>query len=73
MSLDDHLAHFIALLAPPYRDAWRAYVWDRAQQLATEPGLGNLPQMLTEAIRPKASSSSAASGTHAGSSKTGAL
>ena len=60
MTLDQHLAHLIALLAPPYREAWRAYVWQRALELSEQPGLGNLPQMLTEAMSPRATSTTSA-------------
>ena len=56
MDLNAHLAHLVALLAPPHREAWKAYVWQRALELSEQPGLGNLPQMLTEAMRNKATS-----------------
>ena len=56
MSLDQHLAHLIALLAPPYREAWREYVWHRAQELAKEPEFASLPRLLTAAMRFRADS-----------------
>ena len=52
MTLDDHLEHLVALLAPPYREAWREYVWQRAKDLSMEPGLAELPRLLTRAMRP---------------------
>ena len=55
MTIEQHLAHLIALLAPPYREAWRAYAWDRAQKLASEqPELAELPRLLTDVMRAKA-------------------
>ena len=50
MTIEQHLAHLIALLAPPYREAWRAYVWQRAKELSKQPELADLPRLLKEAM-----------------------
>lgn len=51
MNLDQHLAHLLWLLSPPFSDAWKAYAWARAKELAADPKLASLPQMLTDAVR----------------------
>ena len=48
------LAHLVWLMADPYRQAWAPYCWAKALELSEQPGLGNLPQMLTEVMRNKA-------------------
>ena len=55
-ALETHLAHLIALLAPPHRESWRAYVWDRALTLAKDPEYSALPDMLKAAMGVKSES-----------------
>jgi hypothetical protein len=51
MTLDEHLAHLVALMAEPYHEGWRHQVWHRAKELAAkEPELADLPRLLTEAM-----------------------
>jgi hypothetical protein len=51
MTLDQHLAHLVALMAEPYHEAWKHQVWHRAKELAAkEPELADLPRLLTEAM-----------------------
>ena len=44
------LAHYVTLAKEP---GWKAYVWDRVQQMAAEePDLwGDMPKLLTQAMR----------------------
>jgi hypothetical protein len=51
MTLDEHLAHLVALMEPTYHEGWRLYAWARAKELAAkEPELADLPRLLTEAM-----------------------
>lgn len=33
-SIETELAHLVSLMAPPYRENWKAYCWAKAQILA---------------------------------------
>ena len=70
-ALQTELAHLVALMAPPYRESWKAYCWAKANVLAeSNPSdYASLPQLLKEAMQPKSSDSGAA-GTLAGKSST---
>lgn len=48
--LDQHLAHLTKLMSL-YPQAWRAYVWERAKELAKRPELEQLPNLLASSIR----------------------
>jgi hypothetical protein len=51
VTIDEHLAHLVTLMAEPYHEAWRIYAWARAKELAAkEPELADLPRLLTEAM-----------------------
>lgn len=60
--LTRELDHLVSLLQPPYREAWRAYVWQKANAMAREfPDLyADLPAALTKRM----SSDLSASGPH---------
>lgn len=60
MTTDQHLAHLRRLLAPPFAANWKAYVWARAQEIAQEPEHAELPRLLAEAMRNRATSTSTA-------------
>ena len=53
MNLNAHLAHLVALLHPEYAQGWKAYVWQRAKELSSQPELADLPRLLTEEMRVK--------------------
>ena len=51
MTIHEHLAHLVALMAAPYHEGWKRYAWERAKELAeADPELAELPRMLTEAM-----------------------
>jgi len=51
--LETELQHLLSLMAPPYRDNWKAYCWAKANALAeTDPEFyAGLPQRLKEAMQ----------------------
>lgn len=53
-SLQYELTHLCNLCAAPYRDAWRGYVWAKAQVLASHDPetYAQLPALLTQALSP---------------------
>jgi len=60
MTLEQHLAHLLHLLEPPFTEAWRAHCWHRAKELAREPELADLPRLLAEAMQSKGTSTDTA-------------
>lgn len=54
---DEELQHLINLMAPPYREAWKAYAWAKATALAaSDPeNYAGLPQRLAQAMKPSSS------------------
>lgn len=52
--LQTHLQHLLWLLSPPYSQGWKLYVWSRAQELAKDAELAELPRLLTEAMQSQA-------------------
>lgn len=54
MTIDQHLAHLLWLMSPPFADAWKAYAWARAKEIAADPEHAALPEMLAAAMRAKA-------------------
>lgn len=58
MSTQEHLDWLICLLQPPFREAWRRYVWDRAKEIARDPQHAALPDMLKAAMQGPGSSAS---------------
>lgn len=54
-ALQTELAHLVALMAPPYRDAWRQYCWAKANVLAegNPTEYGELPKLLAREMRSK--------------------
>lgn len=54
MTIDQHLAHLLKLLDPPFTENWRAYAWNRAKELAQQPDLQELPALLESAMRSRA-------------------
>jgi len=55
MNQSDHLEWLLHLLHP-YPEAWKQHCWARAQELAKDPELAELPAMLAAAMRAKATS-----------------
>ena len=50
-NLEIELSHLLSLMTP-HREAWRNYVWDKAQKLAeSDPEMADLPARLTEAMK----------------------
>jgi hypothetical protein len=51
MTLDQHLAHLLTLMAPPFTANWKAYAWSRAKELAaSDAELSELPSLLAAAV-----------------------
>lgn len=46
------------MLAPPFTENFKAWAWDRAQEIAKEPEHEELPQLLVSAMRSKATPTS---------------
>ena len=61
MTTEQHLAHLLQLLAPPFSSHWKAYVWERAKEIAAnDREHADLPEMLKRAVlaqRPNSTSS----------------
>jgi len=51
MTTDQHLAHLLWLLSPPFTEAWKVYAWARANEIAKDPEHAELPRLLTEAMQ----------------------
>lgn len=51
--LEMELRHLISLMAPPYRDNWKAYCWAKAQILAEHNAkdYAGLPAALVKAMQ----------------------
>ncbi|AMM23185.1 hypothetical protein [Variovorax sp. PAMC 28711] len=54
MTTSDHLAHLLKMLAPPFTANVKAWAWDRAKEIAQDPEHAELPQLLQQAMRSKA-------------------
>ena len=51
MTIEQHLAHLLWLMEPPWTEAFKAHCWFRAKELAKWPDLKELPAMLEAAMR----------------------
>jgi hypothetical protein len=53
-SLQTELAHLVNLMAPPYRENWKAYAWAKAQILEQHnpKDYAGLPAALARAMQP---------------------
>lgn len=51
--LETELAHLVSLMAPPYREQWKAYCWAKANALAEScpADYAGLPAALLKRIR----------------------
>ena len=51
-NLEIELAHLVGLMAPPYREHWKAYTWAKAVYLSESnpKDYEKLPQLLKEAM-----------------------
>ena len=56
MTTSEHLVHLLKMLEPPFTANWKAWAWDRAQEIAADPEHAALPTLLTAAMRARASS-----------------
>lgn len=54
MTTSEHLAHLLKMLEPPFTANWKAWAWDRAQEIAADPEHADLPALLTAAMRARA-------------------
>lgn len=57
MTLADHLSHLLTLMEPPFTQAWRAYCWQRAQDIAMDPEMSELPSLLTAEMQKRSKAS----------------
>jgi len=57
MTVQEHLAHLVALMDPPFTQAWRAYCWHRAQDIAMDPEMAALPSLLTAEMQKRSKAS----------------
>jgi hypothetical protein len=55
MDLNQHLAWLLHLMSE-YPEGWKQHCWARAKELAKRPEFADLPRLLEEAMRAKASS-----------------
>lgn len=52
MSLEQHLAHLLWLISPPFFQNFKEHAWTRAQELArSNPELSELPMRLKESVK----------------------
>lgn len=52
-NLETELEHLVHLMAPPYRDQWKAYCWAKAVYLSehSPADYGTLPALLKAAMQ----------------------
>lgn len=59
MTLAEHLRHLLWLMEEPYVNGWKAQCWHRAQELASDPEMAELPSLLTAEMQKRSNSSKA--------------
>jgi hypothetical protein len=47
MTLAEHLKHLLWLMEPPFTEAFKGHCWQRAQDIAMDPEMADLPSLLT--------------------------
>lgn len=50
MSTQEHLDWLLSLLESEYANGWKAWVWNRAKEIAQDPEHADLPRLLEEAM-----------------------
>jgi hypothetical protein len=47
MTKAEHLKHLLWLMEPPFTEAFKGHCWQRAQDIAMDPEMSDLPSLLT--------------------------
>lgn len=47
MTITEHLDHLLWLMEPPFTEAFKGHCWKRAQDIAMDPEMSDLPSLLT--------------------------
>ena len=56
MTLTDHLKHLLWLMEPPWTEAFKGHCWQRAQDIAMDPEMSELPSLLTAEMQKRSKS-----------------
>lgn len=57
MTLQDHLKHLLWLMEPPFTEAFKGHCWHRAQDIAMDPEMADLPGLLTAEMQKRSKAS----------------
>jgi hypothetical protein len=49
--METELSHLVSLMAPPFRENWKAYAWAKALELSADPEFAGLPAALKKAMQ----------------------
>lgn len=56
MTLSEHLNHLLWLMEPPWTEAFKGHCWHRAQEIARDPEMADLPSLLTAEMQKRSKS-----------------